>query len=95
MGEEPKMDDKSQAEDDGGKGDSDAEETTIPTSLFGGRELKVGQRETIEITGIHDKQVSVKCVYNEDKEESGEDDSEDAKASVPSGMGGDGGGMYD
>ena len=66
----------------------DSTEAMLPTAFFGGRDLKVGQRETVEITQMHGGQVSVKCIYGEDKEESDEAAPPGEKAGMPAAMGG-------
>lgn len=73
----------------------DSTEAMLPTAFFGGRELKVGQRETVEITQMHGDQVSVKCIYGEDKEESDEAAPPGEKAGMPAAMGGGGESDYD
>lgn len=73
----PEMD-----EDKGG----DSEEAIIPRSICGGMDLKVGDKLPLEVTAIHDKEISVKYVAEKDEDKGGSGTSDDDKAAVPAGM---------
>jgi hypothetical protein len=60
-GETKNSDDKESKTD----GD-DASETVIPRSICAGHDLKVGDEIRLEITGIHDKEYSVKYAPEKD-----------------------------
>lgn len=43
----------------------------VPTSFFANKkgEIKPGMRETVEVVHVYENEVSIKCLYKEDREE--------------------------
>ena len=85
---------------DKGKDDArDSEEAILPRSICPNMDLAVGDKIELEVTAIHDKEISVKYSEPEDdKDEKGEDmgaDQDGGKAPMPAGMAAGGNDMYD
>ena len=74
----------------------DTEEAILPRTICPHMDLKVGDKLELEVTQIHDKEISVKYSQGDEKGEEGEmEGGEPDKAAVPAGMGGPGDGNYD
>ena len=85
----PESDAKDKGKDDG----RDSEEAILPRSICSGMDLKVGDKLSLEVTALHDKEISVKYAP---EDEGGEDSSAgDDKASMPAEMASGGNDMYD
>lgn len=81
--------DAKKPEDTESKGD-DASETVIPRSICAGHSFDVGDKVTLEITGIHDKEYSVKYASDKDKDGDvphGTSDESDEPEAAPQGDG--------
>jgi len=55
----------------------------VPLSFFN-KDVKPGDKETVEVTAIKDGEAVIKCVYGEGKDEGGSDESDTSDSSAPS-----------
>jgi len=84
---------EAKAEDARDEGGDDTTEAVLPKSILGGKTFNVGDEVVLKVTAIHDNQISV--AYAPAKPDGKEPDADEAKADMPSGMGGGGDGDYD
>lgn len=80
------------AEDEG----RDSQEAILPRTICPDMDLKVGDTLSLEVTAIHDKEISVKYSPEEHEDEGDKGEAAgDGKAAVPAGMGGGEDSLYD
>jgi hypothetical protein len=71
--------------DDANGKDDGEQEAILPTAILQGKDFKVGDEVVLQITAMHDGQISVKYAPPKGKDDGGE---EPEKAAVPAGMDG-------
>ena len=84
---------KDAAADDKGR-DRDTQEAILPRSICPHMDMAVGDKIELEVTAIHDKEISVKYASPDEDEDKGRHGEED-KAAMPAGMAGGGDSDYD
>lgn len=95
-GEEATEAEDSPKEEGDGKGSDDSPESTLPKSILAGKEFNVGDEVVLEITGMHDNEITVRYAQEKGEDKSrGEDEGGEGKASMPKGMDEGSSGLYD